>query len=43
MKRGNEKRDAFRRLAEHRTEKAIHYIGLLGNLSKIRGTIFERK
>ena len=34
-KNGNEKSDAFKRLAEHRTEKAIHYIGLLGNLSNI--------
>ena len=41
MKRGNEKRDAFRRLAEHRTEKAIHYIGLLGNLSNTRAYEFD--
>ena len=40
-KNGNEKRDAFKRLAEHRTEKAIHYIGLLGNLSNTRAYEFD--
>jgi len=36
-----EKRDAFKRLAEHRTEKAIHYIDLLGNLSNTRAYEFD--
>ena len=29
----NEKRANFRRLAEHRTKKVLHYLSLLSNLS----------
>jgi len=35
------KRDAFKRLAEHRTERAIHYIDLIGNLSNKRAYEYE--
>ena len=36
-----EKRQAFKRLAEHRTERAIHYIDLIGNLSNRRAYEFD--
>ena len=39
--KSNEKRDAFKRLAEHRTERAIHYIDLIGNLSNRRAYEFD--
>ena len=39
--KSNEKRDAFIRLAEHRTERAIHYIDLIGNLSNRRAYEFD--
>ena len=41
MSKQKEKRQAFKRLAEHRTERAMHYIDLIGNLSNKRAYEFD--
>ncbi|MBT4434911.1 hypothetical protein HOD02_01215 [bacterium] len=38
-----EKKEAFKRLAEHRTERAIHYIDLISNLSNKRSYDYDEK
>lgn len=40
---GNEKRKKFKQLAEYRTEQAIHYISLIGNLSNTRAYQYSEK
>ena len=39
----DEKRKKFKQLAEYRTEQAIHYISLIGNLSNTRAYEYEEK